>query len=390
MTLIDRHIQIAKWMPLILAGILFAVSCRHEKCSLYDNFGVPIYEPEYAVGYEIKGSEDGNSELIRTFVPWQGAENDTTDLLILHKGAMAPDGFEGQVIREYAKRIVCMSSTHVAMLDALGLSDRIAGVSRKEFINNEYVRQHESEIADVGFVGEMDFESLVAADPDIVLLYGMFGASPDEAKLRQLGIPFIYIGDYIEESPLGKAEWLIALAEIAGVIDKGKKEFADIPVRYDEVRKRVPPLSGASRPQVMINAPYGDAWFMSPKGSYLASMVHDAGASYVFDHETGTEAVKISMEDALRLLSKSDFWLNAGDVDSVSDLQSMYPKLADVSCVRNGNVYNNTLRTPEGGGNDYYESGVLHPDLILSDLIRIFHPEVTTDAEFHYFKRLKR
>lgn len=385
-----KFVFMSVWIPVFLTGILFTLSCagNHENNS--DKFNKRLYDPEFAKGFEILGVNDGESVLIRTTEPWQGAYDAATELLILQGGESAPSGFEGQVIKGEARRIVCMSSTQIAMLDALGLSDRIVGVSRKDLVNNRYVNEHASEIADVGFVGEMDFESLLSANPDLVLLYGMFGASPDEAKLRELGIPFVYIGDYIEQSPLGKAEWLIVLGEITGDLSKGKEVFSDIPVRYENVRMKVPSISGAQRPHVMINAPYGDAWFMSPKCSYLASMIHDAGASYIFDHDTGTEAVKIGMEDALRLLSESDFWLNAGDVASISDLQSMYPKLADVRCVRDGNVYNNTLRTSEGGGNDYYESGVLHPDLILSDLIRIFHPELSVDTTFHYFKRIRK
>lgn len=389
MTLNIPNRIIAKWVPVLLTGILFAFSCGSGHHDVYEIFKVNLYEPEYADGFEILGSDDGNSVLIRTLVPWQGAANDTTDLLIVRRGAGIPEGFDGQVIKGDAKRIVCMSSTHVAMLEALGLSDRIVGVSRKDLVNSEYVHSHESEVADVGFVGDMDFEMLVAARPDIVLMYGMFGASPDEAKLRELGIPFVYIGDYIEESPLGKAEWMVALSEIAGVESKGKELFSEIPVRYEAVRKKIGIVSGADRPTVMINAPYGDAWFMSPKCGYLASMVHDAGGTYVFDRETGTEAVRIGMEEALMLLSESDFWLNAGNVSSISELKSLYPKLADVECVREGRVYNNTLRTSPGGGNDYYESGVLHPDLILSDLIGIIHPEVSVDTVFHYFKHIR-
>lgn len=381
-----RHISVFRWIPVLVAGILFTFSCAHH--SQEYAFDKLIFQPQYAKGYELRGTDDSESVVLCTLMPWQGAESDTTQLLILRGSDMIPDGFEGQVVNGDAKRIVCMSSTHVAMLEALGLADRIVGVSRKDLVGSDYVATHADEIANVGFVGEMDFESLVAANPDLVLMYGMFGASPDEAKLRQLGIPFAYIGDYIEESPLGKAEWLVALAEIAGIRKKGEDIFSRIPVRYEQVRKRVGVIAGANRPKVMINAPYGDAWFMSPKGGYLASMVHDAGATYTFDRPTGTEAVKIGMEEALALLSESDYWLNAGDVSSISDLQQRYPKLADVKCVKERNVYNNTLRMTRGGGNDYYESGVLNPDLILSDLIRIFHPEADGDSVFHYFKRI--
>lgn len=116
-------------------------------------------------------------------------------LFIARDGERALKGFEGQTVAAGARRIVCMSSTHVAMLDALGEADRVVGVSGRDYISNEYVSSHPDAVADIGFDGNIDYERLLAQRPDLVLLFGVNGASGMEPKLREMGIPFCYIGE---------------------------------------------------------------------------------------------------------------------------------------------------------------------------------------------------
>ena len=116
------------------------------------------------------------------------------------------------------------------MLDVLGAVDRVAGVSGIDFISNRYIQAHRDSVGDIGFDGNINYELLLSLDPDIVLLYGVNGASAMEGKLKEVGIPYMYVGDYLEESPLGKAEWLVAISEIIGQRDKGIAIFRDIPL----------------------------------------------------------------------------------------------------------------------------------------------------------------
>lgn len=146
----------------------------------------------------------GKATLLKVFNPWQGAENTETMLFIARNGEKAPAGFTGQTVEAGAKRIVCMSSTYVAMLDALGQADRVTGVSGRDYITNTYVTTHPDAVADVGFDGNVDYELLLAQRPDLVLLFGVSGASGMEPKLREMGIPFVYIGEYLEESRSAK------------------------------------------------------------------------------------------------------------------------------------------------------------------------------------------
>lgn len=347
-----------------------------------------VYLPEYAGGFRISTAEGKESVIITTFTPWQGAEGETRSLFMARNGEKPPKGFKGQVLEGDAERIVCLSSSYIAMLDALGEVDRVAGVSGMDFITNPYIQENRDRIADVGYDGNTDYERLLASAPDIVLLYGITGASGMEAKLKELRIPFMYIGEYMEESPLGKAEWCVPVAEIIGCRERGIEIFNRIPKRYDSLKTiaaRVP-----ERPDVMVNIPYGDAWIMSPPGSYMGRLIKDAGADYIYPGDTTEVSRTIDIEEAYKLVNECDYWINTGRVTSKAALLAELPKFADVPCLKEGRVYNNNLRINRYGGDDFWESGIMHPDIILEDLINIFHPGLLgKSGSLYYYRKIE-
>ena len=141
-------------------------------------------------------------------------------------------------------------------------------------------------------------------------------------------------------------------------------------------------------PSVMLNTPYGDSWFMPSTESYAVRLIEDAGGDYIYKKNTGNASTPIDMEEAYLLASTADMWLNVGMANSLDELRAACPKFADTRCFRNGDVYNNNARTNAAGGNDYFESAVVHPDLVLRDLVKIFHPELVEEP-FVYYKQLK-
>ncbi len=362
------------------------LACGRQKSSNLSDFNQELYAPSEASGYSISGKEGSESSLLTVSSPWQGADSVSSYLFIARAGDEAPLAFDGQILDGEAKRIVTTSSTHIAMLDALGAADRIVGVSGINYITSPEIQNRRDEIADIGYEGNFDYEALLATDPDIVLLYGVNGANSMESKLRELDIPYIYIGDYLEESPLGKAEWIVPIAEIIGERTKGEETYAAIASRYNDLKKKVEE-NAIDAPSVMLNVPYGDSWFMPSADSYMAKLIKDAGGDYIYKKKTGNTSLPIDLEEAYTLASQADFWLNTDRMTSLSTLAAKCPKFTDTRAFRNGCVYNNTLRANAAGGNDFYESGITNPDLILRDLIGIFHPELS-DSTFYYYKKL--
>ena len=374
------------FLSLCLLIVLLA-ACNGKKTASISDFSNQLYTPEYASGFSIKGADGYESSIITVTNPWQGADSITTQLFIARGGESAPEGFTGQVLEGDASRIVAMSSTHIAMLDAVGEAGRVVGVSGIDYISNPVISANRDSIGDVGYEGNINYELLISLDPDLVLLYGVNGASSMEGKLNELGIPFMYVGDYLEESPLGKAEWMVALSEVVGKRTEGEQVFGGIPVRYNDLKKRVADTV-LDAPSVMLNTPYGDSWFMPSTESYVARLVKDAGGDYIYKKNTGNSSMPIDLEEAYKLTSEADMWLNVGMANTLDELRTSCPKFSDTRCFRNGSVWNNNLKTNVAGGNDYYESAVVNPDILLRDLVKIFHPELV-EEDFVYYKQLK-
>ena len=120
-------------------------------------------------------------------------------------------------------------------------------------------------------------------------------------------------------------------------------------------------------------------------------LIADAGGDYIYKKNTSNRSLPIDLEEAYMLTAQADMWLNAGSAASLGELKSQFPKVTNTRCVRNGAVYNCNKRLNVAGGNDYWESGVVQPDVVLHDLIAIMHPEVLdeNDRELHYYQRLE-
>ena len=400
---------------------ILANACGRQDAA--DFFDVTWYSPSEAEGFEIVGTEGCESRVIRVKTAWQGDGNGQDgirtstssgkELFIARNGESPPEGFGGQVLDGNAERIAVTSSSHIALLDLIGEVRRVKAVSGIRYISNAYIRGHRDSIADIGYEAGADFEALAAAKPDIVLLYGISSSNAMEDRLRILGIPYLYIGEYLETSPLGKAEWVVAIAELLGCREKGEEAYRKIASEYDKLKSSVP--ENAGKPEVMLNSPYGDTWFMASPESAMVSLIRDAGGEYVLgnrhsrggrDSGSGISASgqwkssSIDFEEAFLLTSEADVWLNVGQYRSIGQLTAAYPQLAGVKCVKDGKVYSCDRRSTEGGGSDFWESGTVRPDLVLEDLIRILHPELripggsgqdtdcTDDESLHYYRRL--
>lgn len=343
------------------------------------------------LGIRDHGAAGSRSTLVTVHNPWYGDEVTDQYLFIARDGEPAPAGFEGQVLRDEARRVVCMSGSYIAMLDALGAADRVVGVSGAQYLINETLRRRiaRGEAADVGFDSNVDFERLMALRPDLVMLFGIGGADTAlTGKLRELGIPYLYMGEHCEESPLGKSEWVVVAAEIAGLRTEGSRLFAAIPERYERLRALA---------QQTARTPARDAQHPLPAtpGSCRRAtatwcgLLEDAGARYIFEENTATQTLPIDIEQAYYLTSKSDFWLNVSGCNTLDEVRRQNPRLADTPPVREGRVYDNNRRRNAAGGSDFWESGVLRPDRVLADLVHIFHPELSETDELYYYRQLE-
>lgn len=372
-----------KYISVIIATICLCVGCNTiTTSSIADDFAHIVYSPRYATGFSIAEDSSGNT-MLRVTQPWQG-ESPTEQTLAMFKTEDEAKGYNGEYIVGRAERVVCMSTSHIAMLDILGGVESIVGVSGKHYVMNERVSSSE-QVYDVGYDSSLDFERLISLDPDVVLMYGVSGeSSAVTSKFKELDIPYIYLGDYTEQSPLGKAEWIVAVAEIMGIRERGEEIFTDIEQRYNAVRDSI---SVDRRAKVMFNLPYQDVWYMPSDDSYMVRLVEDAGGDYIYKGRNPSGGSRgISLEEALLLVNKADIWLNVGQCMTLDELRSAVPHFLESAVVKRGDVYNNNRRRSPSGGSDFWESAIVRPDVVLSDLAKIMQGD---DSELYYHHRLK-
>lgn len=382
-----------KNIAIAIIGAFLLVGCNAGRESFdVSRFTEEVYTPTYAKGFTIRHSAEDGATLITVQNPWQGAEGIEKMLLIDPRGKFrTATNANLQRIEGEAARIVCLSSSHIAMLDALGQTERVVGVSGIDFITNDYIVKNRNRIGDVGYDNNMNYELLIALDADIVLLYGVKAENSIERKLYELGIPYLYIGEYVEQSPLGKAEWLITVAEITGQRAEGIAQFKLIEQNYNSLLGRVAQhIANQPRPRVMINTPYRDSWVLPPQHSYITTLVSDAGGDCYTSPGNGTTSQPIDIEQALIYTESADLWINVGGCNSLRELTDQNPRFTATAVVTKGLVYNNNARRTPQGGSDFWESGVVRPDLILKDLTTIFHPDVMGEEHtLYYYKQLK-
>ena len=359
-------------------GVAFNTEAFSELC----------YQPQYAAGFEILSTAEGDATLIVVKNPWQGAEG-VEQMLLIDPAQRFDIGQHPTVqrITAPAERIVCLSSSHIAMLDAIGQVERVVGVSGIDFIMNEHIVANRTKIGDIGYDNNMNYELLLSLNADLVMLYGVSAENSIERKLRELGIPYIYIGEYVEPSPLGKAEWMVAVAEIAGKRAIGEEHFNSIATSYISTSQRIAEHTATTtRPRVMINTPYRDAWVLPSENNYMARIISDAGGCCYTTEGKGNTSKPIDIEQAYIWASQADVWLNVGACNTLEELTRQNPKFADVKAVREKRVYNNNGRQTAQGGSDFWESGVVRPDVILQDLVTILQDR---KEELYYYKQLK-
>ena len=343
----------------------------------------------YASGFRVY--ERGSYTLVEVIDPWQQSRDVIFSYVLASDHGILPDSLRSlPFIKIPVKRVIALSTTHVAMIDQLGSASSIVGVSGSDFIYSPGIRQGiESEkVKDVGYGQGLDFEKIVKLRPDVLFLYGVEGnVMTTLEKLTDLGIPAVFCGEYLETHPLGKAEWIRFFSLFFNKQEHSLQFFKAIDSSYSALSELTSGLK--PKPFVLNGLPWKDTWYMAGGNSFAAQLIKDAGGSYLWSDNPSSQALPLDLESVYLRAVKADIWINPGAAGCLDDIMQLDSRLGDLKVLKMGRVYNNNARINAAGGNDYWESGTVRPDLILADLIGIFHPDLLTDHSFVYYRQLK-
>lgn len=373
--------------PLIVAAALILSSCGNA-----GNREAHVSPAAGNRAARLKIEKEKDYTRVTISEPWQNSAGTRHVWYLVPRDRELPAGVSReQVIRIPVRKIICMSTTHVAMMRALGADSLIAGISGSSLIYDSLVLDfiRRGRIQDVGYEGNLNKELVVSLAPDLLMAYGVADpSSGSTARLSETGVKVLYNADYLEEHPLARCEWIRLFGLLTGREEAADSIFSSVSASYLELAAKVK-AGITERPGVLLGAPWEDVWYVSPSNSYIGRLTEDAGGHYIFSDMTGPNSVPLSVESVFRRAAGAEIWINPGTAGSLADITTADPRMASLPLFREGRVWNNRRRMTEAGGNDYWESAVVRPDILLRDLISIIHPELMPGYVQFYYRRLE-
>jgi iron complex transport system substrate-binding protein len=273
------------------------------------------------------------------------------------------------------------------MISVLGKQKAIAGISGLQFICDTTIKSMAEEglIWEAGYEDNINFELFLKEKPDVALIYGV-GTEHARyvARLEKLGIHVIYIAEYLEDHPLGRLEWIRLFGILFNNYQKADSIFLAKSESYHSSCIRI--SDSSRRPVIFSGSPIGDNWYVPGGNSYMANLINDAGGLYILHQNKTNESYPISFENAYRHILTSDIWINCDIPGTV--VYGQNSRYLNTPPVINRKVFSNTARTGNGNGNDFWESGVVNPEIILKDLIYIIQPESIKNHQHVYYQKM--
>jgi iron complex transport system substrate-binding protein len=338
---------------------------------------------KYAKGFEIQYFENYKKLIIKK--PYQGAAESFE--YILTNSASHNDL---NTIQTPVESIVVTSTTHIPMLELLNIENKLVGYPNTKYISSKRTRAliDEGKVIDLGNEENINTELLLDLKPDIVIGFSINSNNKMFATIEKMNIPVILNGAWLEETPLGRAEWI----KLFGVLFNKEKEadsiFSTIEKNYLEAKKIA--LNAERIPTIISGGLFKDIWNLPAGESFEATFLADANTNYLWKDAKGTGSLSLNIENVFEKGHDAEIWISPSFYTSLEQLKNandIYPKF---KAFKNEQIYTFVNKKGTTGGLLYFELAPARPDLVLKDLIKIGHPELLPDYTFTFFEKLKQ
>ncbi len=342
-------------------------------------------EIRYAKGFSISRFANYTQIIVRN--PWDSTHI-LEEYILVDRNAPIPNHLpEGVIVKVPVQRAAICSSVHIGMWNQLGKINDVVAVCEPEYIDYNVIKQGLSsgKIVDLGMATSINIEKLVAVAPDVLVISPFENNTHD--RFLNTGIAVVKDASYMEESPLGRSEWIKFEAAFTGEDALAEKIFNNLEKRYQSLCTQV--LRTKNRPTVFAEKKYGDSWYVSGGNSYIGRFLKDAGANYMWADLKNAGSVPMAFETVFAKAIHADYWLikynNSQSDLTYKQLETEYELYANFKAFKKKNIFAmNSATCP------FYEEGPMEPDVVLSDLVSIFHPEIMPDYKPKYYFRIKQ
>ena len=361
------------------------MQCKKEVNQQKNN--IPKNEIQYAKGFSILNHE--GYSVLTVSNPWPKADKSFTYIL-KEKNGIVPDSLKQfPVILVPIKTIVVTSTTHIPSLEMLGVEKTLVGFPNLNYISSEKVRAliDAKKVKELGANQALNTEVLIDLKPDVIIGYGLDNNNPTLDNLQKNGLKVLLNGDWNEQSPLGKAEWIKFFGAVYGKQELANSLFSKIEKDYLqtlEIAKR-----GTSHPTILAGDMYEDKWYLPQGTSWGCQLLKEAQGNYLWAETTGTGSLSLSFETVLVKGKNANIWITSGQFGSLQEMLDANPHYAQFKAFQNKNVFSFSGRKGKTGGVLYYELAPNRPDIVLKDIVKILHPELLTGYKPFFFEKLK-
>jgi len=338
----------------------------------------------YAEGFSVLKYKDYKEVIV--YSPWKKGEIYARYYLVKDEKTKTP--VDGVKIKIPLKTLATTSVTHLEFLSLLNKIQTITGVCSPKLIYNAELQKniHAGKITDLGDAFNLNVERVLLLKPNALMTSGFNQTDANAQRIGQAGIPVIYNNEWMETSLLGRAEWIKFVAAFYDKELQADTIFAGIDKRYNDLKTKA--LKVTTKPKIMSGNNFRGTWYMPAGRSFMGQLFLDAGADYFYANDTTTGSLPLNVETVLKNFVDTDIWLNV-NFSTIDELIKTDSKHALFRPVKTGQVYNFNKRLLPSTANDFWESAIARPDILLADVITILHPELMPDYRFVYTEKLK-
>ena len=299
---------------------------------------------------------------------------------------------EGTLLRTPLERVVAFTSVHASLLCELQARSSLCGLCDVSYILNKELLSDVScgKLPDMGAAHQPDVEKIIAARPEALLVSPFAGVG--YGALERTGIPLIECADYMETSPLGRAEWIRFYGMLVGKDTLAENIFRQVETEYLHMAEKS--KTTTHRPSLLVDNIQSGAWYVPCGQSTMGIMFRDANAQYLFSYLEGSGSQTLSPETVLKRGRNAQLWLikyGAPEDITYQSLAADYPLYRHIKAWQDRRVFGcNVSEIP------FFEQTPFHPELLLRDICSIVAhtaEDKGTDTSWtdslRYFKPLK-
>ncbi|MHA7830697.1 MAG: ABC transporter substrate-binding protein [Flagellimonas sp.] len=369
--------------------LLLLVGCKGEKEAQVVSKKESPSTVTYATGFKV--TKETDLTIVEVTGAWPGAKSFKYALVPKEKlpSITLPRDAYDAIIATPVEKVVLTSTTHIEPLQQLGELNSVVGFPNTDYISSPEARKlvNSGQIQDLGMNDILNTEMVLELSPELIIGFSINEENKAYDILKKAGIPVAYNGDWVEHTPLGKAEWIKFFAPFFQKEGLGDSIFAEIESSYKQAKALA--QKAKSKPTVLTGGLYKDVWYVAGGNSWMAQFMEDANADYLWSNTEETGSIGLSLESVLEKAQDAEYWFNPSAQTTYMELNEANPHYRQFKAFKNKKVYSNAIEKGETGGLIFYELAPHRPDIVLKDFIKILHPELLPEHQLQFIKPLQ-